>query len=268
MRLAVASLLLALPATLASAQHFSTEACHDGTLSAGGWFSHQERACEIRRTTLPLLNGHLALSGKNGGVEVIGEDRSDIALEARVTAQGASRGDAESTLREIRILTSGEIHADGPNNSSWSHSEWSVSYKLRVPRRLASAQIHTMNGGISLANLNGILHADTTNGGLVLTDLSGDVHAETVNGGVDVRLTGDRWQGAGLSARSTNGGISVRTSGHYGAHVVAQTVNGGVSVPGAAPEGRRHNHLDTEIGGGGPTLHFETVNGGVAMAML
>jgi DUF4097 and DUF4098 domain-containing protein YvlB len=250
------------------AQSFTTTPCKgdDGNTSNNSWFSgHQGRVCELRSTILPLVNGQVSVSGKNGGIEVIGEDRQDIALEARVIVQDASREDAESILREVKIVTSGTIHAEGPQMSGWSHRNWSVNFRLHVPRHLA-AQLHTENGGIDIKNVEGSINADTTNGGLTLDDLAGEVHASTVNGGLDVKLDGDQWRGGGLFARSTNGGVSVKAPDHYSAHLVAETVNGGISV--AFPitvQGKIRNHIDTNIGQGGATLQFQTVNGGVSI---
>ena len=52
----------------------------------------------------------------------------------------------------------------------------------------------------------------------------------------------------------------------YSAHLVVDTVNGGIEV--AFPitvQGKIRNHLDANVGQGGPTLQFETVNGGFSM---
>ena len=117
----------------------------------------------------PVIDGQVSLSGENGGIEVIGEERRDIALEARVIVQDASREKAESIEREIKIVTTGTIHAEGPHMWGLSHGGWSVNYRLRVPRRVA-AQLHTQNGGIELTNVDGVINADTTNGGLILDD--------------------------------------------------------------------------------------------------
>lgn len=147
----------------------------------------------------------------------------------------------------------------------WSHGSWSVNYRLRVPRRVG-AQLHTQNGGIDLTNVEGAIDADTTNGGLTLDDLGGEVHARTVNGGLNVKLDGSKWRGNGLFAKSTNGGISVKAPENYSAHLIAQTVNGGISVGFPITiQGKIRNHIDTNIGQGGPTLQFETVNGGVSI---
>jgi hypothetical protein len=57
------------------AQSFTTSQCDsdEGNTNNHAWFGHQDRACELRRTTLPVINGQLSLSGKNDGIEVIGE---------------------------------------------------------------------------------------------------------------------------------------------------------------------------------------------------
>jgi hypothetical protein len=249
------------------AQTFTTTPCTgDEGNTNNSWFSgHQERVCELRSTTVPVVDGQVSLSGENGGIEVIGEERRDTALEARVIVQDASREKAESIEREIKIVTTGTIHAEGPRMFGWSHGSWSVNYRLRVPRRVA-AQLHTQNGGIELTNVDGVINADTTNGGLTLDDLGGDVHARTVNGGLQVKLDGTQWRGNGLFAKSTNGGISVKAPENYSAHLVAETVNGGIEVGFPITiQGKIRNHIDTNIGQGGATLQFETVNGGVSI---
>ena len=112
-RLVLGSLALLAFAGATQAQNFTTSPCNDHE-GGSGWFSHDERACEIRKTVLPLNDGRVSVLGKNGNIEVIGEDRNDIALEARVTAQAPSRSEAEALLREIKVVTGSEIRADGP----------------------------------------------------------------------------------------------------------------------------------------------------------
>jgi len=267
-RFAVLLLFAFLFAGRVPAQSFTTTPCgsDEGNTNNNSWpFGHQDRVCELRSATLPLVDGQLSVSGKNGGIDVIGEERHDIALEARVTAQDASREEAESLLREVKIVTTGTIHAEGPSNWGFSHRSWSVNWSLRVPRHVA-AELHTVNGGIKITNVVGLIHVDTTNGGLTLDDLGGDVHATTVNGGLDVRLDGNEWHGAGLVAKSTNGGVTVKAPDQYSAHLVAETVNGGISVGFPITiQGKIRHQIDTNIGQGGATLHFQTVNGGVSI---
>ena len=266
-RIVFASAVLLLAAASAQAQSWSTGSCagDEGNTHNTWLLGHSDRVCELRRTSLPLVGEQLGVKGKNGGIEVIGEDRNDIDLEARVTAEASNQDEAKALIQQVKIVTTGVIHAEGPETSGWSHRSWTVNYRLQVPRRL-SADLHTENGGIDLSHLDGVLRAETMNGGLSLTDLAGDVHAITVNGGVDLELSGSRWQGAGLFAQSTNGGISAKAPDHYSAHLVAETVNGGLSIDfPITVQGTIKNHIDTNLGGGGSMIQIKTVNGGVSL---
>ena len=261
------TLLAAIPL---HAQSFTTTPCNgdEGNSHNTSLFGGKEKVCELRHATLPLVNGQITVSGKNGGIEVIGEDRQNISLEARVVAQDSSTEQARSLLKEIKILTDGSIHAEGPSSSGLFGlfgNNWYVNFRLHVPRHLA-AELHTENGGIEISNIDGEIRANTTNGGVTLRDLAGKVRATTVNGGVNVALKGTQWQGEGLFAKSTNGGVSVKAPDHYSAHLIAATVNGGVSVGFPITiQGSIRNHIDTQIGQGGPTIHVETTNGGVSI---
>ena len=264
--------LAAIPLTALpiAAQSFTTTSCHndEGNTHNNSFFGGKEKACELRRTTLPLVDGRVTVSAKNGGIEVIGENRQNVELEARVVVQDSSTERAQSLLKEIKVLTDGSIRAEGPSSGSFFGlfgNNWSVNFRLHVPRHLA-AQLHSENGGIEISNIDGEISAETTNGGVSLRDLAGKVHATTVNGGLDITLSGAQWQGEGLFARSTNGGVSVNAPEHYSAHLIAATVNGGISVDFPITiQGSVRHRIDTQIGQGGPTIQVETTNGGVSI---
>jgi DUF4097 and DUF4098 domain-containing protein YvlB len=249
-----------------AAQNFATHPCPNDD-DHGGMIAHWlngEQACEVRTTTFPLVDGHLNVNSMNGGIEVIGQDRNDISLEARVSARAGSQSEAASMLHEISIQTGATVEAHGPHTSG--NHNWSVGYKLLVPRHLA-ANFHTMNGGLELSGINGNIRGETTNGGVHIQDLGGDVNVSTTNGGIKANLEGTTWQGTGLTASTTNGGVHVQLPSNYSAHLVANTTNGGtaLNVPNANQDGVHRHSIDTNLGSGGPTLSFETTNGGVAI---
>jgi DUF4097 and DUF4098 domain-containing protein YvlB len=249
------------------AQSFATHPCTDNSDDRGSiarFFGGAEQACEVRTTTFPLVNGHLNVNSMNGGIEVIGEDRQDIALEARVSAHAGSQSEAQSLLHEVTIETGGTVEAHGPH--SMGSRNWSVGYKLLVPHHLA-AKFHTMNGGLALTAITGDIRGETTNGGLHIENLGGDVNVSTTNGGIKAILGGQTWQGSGLTASTTNGGVSVKLPSNYSAHLVANTTNGGtaLNVPNANQDGVHRRSIDTNLGSGGPTVSFETTNGGVSI---
>ena len=227
----------------------------------------EAHVCQMRRTTFALPSGHISVDTTNGGIDVTGEDRSDVALEARVTAWAPSESEANDLLNQVVIDTgNGEIRDHGPRVHFFNRTGYSVDYHLHVPQHVA-AELHTMNGGIDLARLDGNIRFETTNGGVSLDRLAGSVDGHTVNGGLNVSLAGDRWQGDGLHADTTNGGIDLRLPEHYSAHLETGTVNGGISVnfP-ITVQGEIKNRLNTDLGTGGPTIHVQTVNGGVSIS--
>jgi len=263
--LAVCAALCA--ASTLHAQSFATHPCGDNSDDHSlvtRLFGGAEQACELRSTTFPLVSGHLNVNAQNGSIEVIGEDRQNIALEARVSAHASSTSEATSILHEITIDTGGTVEAHGPKPSS--SRNWSVSYKLHVPHRLA-ANLHTSNGSLALEALNGSIRGETTNGSVRFDKLDGDVHLTTTNGSIQAKLDGPTWQGPGLTTSTTNGAVTVSVPSHYSVHLVANTTNGGTSLnlPVADQSGVHRHSIDTNLGSGGATISFETTNGGISI---
>ena len=244
---------------------WTTGACgsDEGNTHNNSWWGHQERVCELRTTTIKLGGQHLAVKSENGGIEVTGEDRSDVVVEARVQAWAGSTSEAKEILSKVAIETSGDSIRDSGPHFHMGNTGYGVNYRLRVPRRLA-VDLKSDNGGIDIAHLEGEIHFDTTNGGVGLDDLAGDVHGSTVNGGLDISLSGNSWRGKGLNAETTNGGVSLKIPNGYSAHLETGTVNGGISVNFPITiQGEIKNRLSTNLGSGGATIHAETTNGGV-----
>jgi DUF4097 and DUF4098 domain-containing protein YvlB len=237
---------------------------HNGDCDDNSNHWGESHVCQMRRTTLPLSGGQLSVHTMNGGIDITGEDRSDVALDARVSAWAPSESEANDLLNQIVIDTdNGDLRDHGPHTHFFNRTGYSVDYHLHVPRHLA-AELHTMNGGIDLTRIDGNLRFETTNGGVSLDQVSGDVQGHTVNGGLNISLAGDRWQGGGLHADTTNGGIDLRVPNNYSAHLETGTVNGGISVDfPITVQGEIKNHLNTDLGSGGPTVHVQTVNGGI-----
>ena len=272
------ALVLALPLLFAAAlparaqsntfvkQSWSISSCngHYGNTRSYSLFGSHRQFCELRRITLPA-NGEVNVRDHNGGIQVIGRQRNTIELEARVMVQSGSQAQAEATAHKVTIHTKGVIHADGPSAGFRGAPSWYVNYRLYVPENIA-ARLHTENGGLELRHLDGTVSGDASNGGLTLDDVNGNVKVSTINGGITARLQGEGWRGGGLDAETTNGGIHVTLSRNYSAHLKAQTVNGGVSVNLPAHNQRSHGHaFEGDLGHGGPTIHFESVNGGITV---
>ncbi len=240
----------------------------DDCRRGGGWGDRDDdRACEVREVTLPALNGTLRVDGgPNGGVALIGWDRKEVKIVARISANARSQGDADQMLKEIRVLTDGAIRAEGPRTSRGRG--WGVSFDIYLPRR-ADVTAETTNGGVRAKQVTGRLSLATTNGGVTLDDVGGDVRAETVNGGVTVRLTGDRFNGERLEASATNGGVRLEIPEGYNARLEAETTNGGLQTDfPITVQGRIDRRISTTLGRGGPLVSVRTVNGGVRIRRI
>jgi hypothetical protein len=231
--------------------------------------------CEVREETLDNLSAVDIDARGNGGVSVRGWDRNDVQVRVRITAYARNDSDARDLAHDVRLVTTGgHIRAEGPRNDrgSWGNRRnrewWGASYEVQVPRS-ARVTIDATNGGIVVEDVRGTVDAETTNGGLVFYDVGGDVRGRATNGGVVVELAGDRWQGAGLDVRTTNGGVRVSLPSNYSAELDARAVNGGISVDFPITVQGLINHrreIRATIGSGGPPIRVATTNGGVRIS--
>lgn len=225
-------------------------------------------ACEVRDTRLGAPGSALTVDATpNGGIRVEGWDQPDVLVRAVVQTWGETDADARDVLGAVRVNAAGaRVTAEGPaRDGNRSRRGWSVSYRIWAPRRTA-LDLVAENGGVSIHAMQGDARFTTTNGGVALDDVSGRMVGRTANGGVNVRLSGARWEGAGLDVETTNGGVTLTVPRDYSAALEVSTVNGGLrsDFPVTLPGGRGRE-LRTTLGSGGPLLKVRTVNGGVRL---
>ncbi len=228
-------------------------------------------ASDLRELTVAASSSVAVDAGKNGGVSVKGEDRSDVLVKACVQAWGTSEEAAKAAASAIRINTGGTIKAE----SSGEDRNWSVSYQILVPRS-TNLNLKAHNGGISVSGVDGSSEFETVNGGLNISNVSGSVKGRTTNGGVNVALSGTSWRGSGLDVTTTNGGVNITMPENYAATVETGTVNGGFksdipslnvteeNIKGDEWSAKsRAKRIQTAFNGGGAPIKIITTNGGV-----
>jgi hypothetical protein len=223
--------------------------------------------CEVREERLPAVNPLEIDARPNGGIRVRGSDRGDALIRARIGGSADTRAAARSLVSGVRIVTLGaSVHVEGPARSD--DQNWQVSFELEVPRS-ALLTLTTTNGGIRVDDFHGGAKLHARNGGVRLSHVNGDISGETTNGGITVDLDGDRWDGAGLDIRTTNGGIRILIPRDYSAALDIATTHGRVNVDfpitiqGTISQISRR--LETVIGAGGAKIAAVTTNGGVTI---
>ena len=173
---------------------------------------------------------------------------------------------------------------------------------IRVEFIQGSARLETSNGSISLRQLEGSVEARTSNGSINLTEVQGDAVLRTSNGRITVeRLKGaleattsnasitarilepragrvvrlvtfngnielalDSFQQNEVVVQTTNGSVTVRLPASLQARLRATTSNGSIhsDFPVLAGSAGK-DHLEGEIGGGGPLIRLATTNGSI-----
>lgn len=226
---------------------------------------------EIREMTIPTSSLLTVDGRRNGGIRVVGENRSDVLVRACIYASANSDEAARSLAKSVRIETGSVIRAEAGNEES----NWGVSYEIHVPRSI-NLKLTTFNGGIGISSVEGNLEFDAHNGGINLDNVGGSVKGRTTNGGVRVKLSGNSWKGSGLDVETRNGGVQLSMPENYAARIETGTVNGGFrsdfnSLKVERDGNNRWNRssrVTSDLNGGGAPLRIITTNGGVNINSL
>jgi DUF4097 and DUF4098 domain-containing protein YvlB len=181
----------------------------------------RERA-ELEETRmLPAPRGGIAIENENGRTQVIGEDRSDVALKVTRAARGESQEDAAQRADAIKVTTrdvGGElvVEVDVPGRFLLRGK---ADLEVRVPRT-TRVSVNSSNGTVHVSGLRAHLRAHSSNGPVRVADIVGDIEVHTSNARMHAECTCGR-----LVARSSNGKIDLHE--HKGS-VDAATSNGAI----------------------------------------
>jgi hypothetical protein len=220
---------------------------------------------------------------ENSGVQVVGWQKDTYSVTACKAAAGS--GDAaERILSQIIMSTeNGRVSTKGPADDD----DWTVYWLIRAPKS-ASIELDTMNGPISLYDVDGKLTAHAHNGPISLKNFSGEadiravngpislegssgnVRVHTENGPISVSLTGKTWTGTGLSADAQNGPLTLMVPSGYQSSFVVESRNYApmscqASICDHARKTWDDNNRRIEFGTAPAMIRLSTVNGPVAV---
>ena len=231
---------------------------------------HSETA-EWRKTYELQPGGRVEIINVNGKIEVEPSSGNAVEVVAKKTAKGPTPEAAKENLNRVEIVdastsTSIRVETKVQRGGGWlNHGNANVTYTVKVPAN-AELKFATVNGGVELRGVSGVIDAETTNGGVVARNVSGYITASTTNGGVDVDIAKLDERGARLEC--TNGGLKLRLPTDAKATISASITNGGIDTSGLQLETQEstRRRLQARLNGGGPPINIEGTNGGIHIA--
>lgn len=216
------------------------------------------------------------IKGINGGIEATGTSGSQVVLHA--VKKGKKSDPSQVKIEVVEHAGGVTICAVYPSTGEPNQCKPGEGGRMKVDKNDVSVRFQveipagvrfvgrTVNGGIEARGLQAAAEAYTVNGGIDV-EARGLTRAETVNGGISARVERADWKDT-LRLKTVNGGIDVSLPSSTAANVKAATVNGDIetdfplTVKGKF--GRRR--IEGVIGGGGPGLEMETVNGSIKLS--
>jgi hypothetical protein len=234
----------------------------------------------LSKAEAPVLKVH---PHANGGTQVVGWDNANYSVTACKAVEAGN--DAERMLSQIGMtIENGTVSTHGPSGED---HDWTVYLLIRAPKS-AAMELETMNGPISLYDVNGKLTAHANNGPISLHNVSGDadvtaqngpisiegssgkIRIKTQNGPISVNLNETSWNGEGLTADAQNGPVTLRVPSGFQSSFVVESTNHApmschASICGSARKTWDDEHRRIEFGSSPAVVHLSTVNGPVSV---
>jgi hypothetical protein len=235
----------------------------------------------------------LVIDNITGFIEVTASTGGSVEIDIEKTLSGWSEDRLAIARKEISLATKQEgglvqVLVDGPfrchcadnsiNFRGHQLYDFTYNFKVRVPRDV-KLELRTVNNShISVDGTAGDYKISNVNGAIEMKNIEGSGSVTTVNGGVKVLYA--RNPTGPTSYKTVNGSLDIAFRPGLNADVKMKTMNGGLytdfdvsSLPVAAmttAENRNGKFVwnsrrmtGVRIGGGGPELTFETLNGDV-----
>lgn len=245
-----------------------------------------QSARTVTRTVHLNADGEVAVNVVAGHVRVRTWDSTAVDVRARIEGSGDSQGNArvrvEGGPREVKIKTEGADAGDGGLLALLGFGEAEgpeTHYTLRVPAT-ASLSVTTDRAPVEIHGLKGGVSIEGSSSPIQLRDVGGDVKVATFSGSLDADgLQSDlmfaTFSGNATVRREAVGGMQLATfSGDAEITLPADAAfdlrtdvswGGSVTSDFAVPDSSEEGEGPLPIGGGGPTVAFESFSGSLTL---
>jgi len=252
---------------------------------------------ETIRKTFNLNAAHKALEIDNifGSIEVTGGQGDQVQLVVNKTIYAESKDRMDAAKKEVTLDITDQpellkLYVNGPfrchcNNGHDGCGGWhgdqgytvKMDFQLQVPRNI-EVNLKTVNSGhVHVRDVSGNFSVHNVNGGIEMTDVAGSGAAKTVNGGVKVTFRENPHEKSDFS--TINGNVDLYFARGLSADFRFKTMNGAVysdfdmtSLPAQPTKAeqrggkfvfRTDRYTGGRIGGGGPEIRAENLNGDI-----
>jgi len=280
MKRTISTLALALGLLMGAAVIGLNAACIVFDANGPHFLGGQEYKEDFLKIVPLSAGGSFSLKNTNGVVRVSTWAKDEVEIKAVKTARG-NKADLDKITIEV-VAAAGSVRVETVY-PKLSNLRVSVAYEIKVPEnarleevrttngdleftgRLADVKAGSTNGDVRVDSATGRCEVGTTNGDIHLTNARGPVNARTTNGGVHLTLGKIE---AEITAKTTNGSITLRAAGDLNAELKARTTNGRIqtdfpiTVQGMVSSKRS---LEGKLGTGGPLIDLHTTNGSITL---
>ncbi len=250
--------------------------------------------------TEPLAMGaKLWVKQGDGKIDIKGWDKAEVQLVAKFE-EGTNHEEAQLEVRHVAEGLEIEVKRERNHFRFLFIGHFRTPkchLTLMVPRKL-SMDLRSVDGAISVQDLEGYAGCHTVDGNIFLRAISGDVHAKAVDGAITAqdlraRIKGGTVDGAitldhvegGVDLHTVDGSITARDLDGWGEGISLRTVDGNIVVrlgqakgnleakavdgrircqlPGLTYHGNGSNHMTGQVPGRDQQLAFRTVDGNI-----
>lgn len=234
------------------------------------------------RLAIPLSSPGERVSIKvklvNGNVEVVQYDGKEVIIEASAKADKDNKPEKVNGMTRISsvpfdISATEEDNEIEINTNSWQRR---MNITIRTPRK-TDLEVGTVQGQISVSNIDGVMELGSVNGGIKFDNVSGSVLSNTVNG--DIKGSFERVNSnQSMSFVTLNGDVDITLPTSVKAQAKLKSDRGEIytdfdmtitrSKPKVESNSKKYkvsveSWVTGEINGGGPEFTFKNMNGDI-----
>lgn len=234
-----------------------------GLLTAGSAFAREQRRW---MAYYPLAPGsQVVVENVQGSIWVEGWDRAEVevvVIKTFATADAQPEDiviSVEQSEGELRLRTLYAAPLEEPAR---------VDYRLRVPRQIKLKGLRTLEGNITVRNIEGSVEAQSLRGNITQVKISGAVTARTINGDVVVSLRALPEAATGISLEAASGNLFLLLPPGANADLEMSTTAGRIegSLPMTVSAKPGDGALRARLGRGGTRVRLRTIRGNIHVA--